>query len=83
MESLKQTTQQVNSNHKATGDLLSLEREAREFGNPELVSIAEKIKDANARLLRGERVPPNELGDLIEFVHRNTSPEPVQGGTRG
>jgi hypothetical protein len=53
---------------------LLLERDARAFGKPELTRIAEKIKDAHGRLLRGECVPPNELGELIAFVRCNTEP---------
>jgi len=56
----------------AFGDLLSLEREARKLGDPELLRIAEKINDAHGRLLRGECVPASDVRELIGFICRNT-----------
>jgi len=64
-------------------DVLSLEREARKLGDRELLDIAEKIKDAHGRLLRGECIPPNELEELMGFVGRYREPavaEVVAGG---
>lgn len=67
--------------HDATGDALerlgalddmpSLQREVRELHDPELERIAQKIKDADSRLRRGECVPPNDVRELIAFVRRN------------
>ncbi len=62
----------------AVGDALSLEQEARAFGNPRLLHIAEKITDLDSRLTRGESVPLDELSELVQFVKAQTQPAALE-----
>ena len=54
------------------GQALEIADQVRKLGWAELLEVAERVKAAEARLLRGERVAPNELREPVAFVREHT-----------
>ena len=67
---------QSSKRHDGLSEVLSLGDETRRLGSSQLIQVAEVLKSAEARLVRGERVPREELLALVSFVRCHTEPSP-------